>query len=794
MSWIRTQGRDCAQAKRHLAGFKTSMRNLARLSALPLLAGVCLSILVGGSVAARESGTPAPPLSEDAVQARADALIAQMTPEEKAGQLSQYFYFQIFPPMNTRIDAAVEAGGAGSLLFVTDSAVTNRLQHLAVDKSRLKIPLLFGFDVIHGLHTTFPVPLGMAASWDPQLVEQAQGVAAAEARAVGVHWAFAPMVDIARDPRWGRMVEGAGEDPYLGSAMAVAQVRGFQGTYIGAPGHIIAGPKHFVGYGAALGGRDYDEVNLSDNELWNVYLPPFKAAVDAGAGNIMSAYMGLNGVPAAANSWLLTKVLRETWGFKGFVVSDSSAVLSLKTQGLAADKEDAAVRALKAGLNMEMTPPMATPAMQTLPLAIKEGKVTQAEVDDAVRHVLEAKIRMGLFEQPFVDEKKAAAVLNDPAHVQFARLAAERSAVLLRNENGLLPLDRRAIKSIAVIGPLADSARDTLGPWVFPQNAPVSVSVLAGLKAKLGPAVRIDYSEGVRMPARTFPSPFEMLDKQPARPPLDETAEIGRSVALARNADVAVLVLGEGQDMIGETASRSSLDLPGRQQELLDAVVATGKPVVVLLMSARPLDLKETKAAAILDIWYPGSAGGEAAANLLFGDAAPGGKLPITWIRGANQAPNPYAHLISHDPKNADRRYWNGSSAPTYPFGFGLSYTSFQYANLHVDRPRYAPGEPVTVTVDLKNTGARAGDEVAQLYIHQQYGASSRPVRELKGFQRVALKPGETRTLSFILKPEDLRYWSAATGAWVQDETAFDVWVGGSSAADLAGAFEVRKP
>jgi beta-glucosidase len=578
--------------------------------------------------------------------------------------------------------------------------------------------------------------------------------------------------------------------------MAAAQVRGFQGPFIGAPGHIIAGPKHFAGYGASLGGRDYDEANISDAELWNVYLPPFKAAVDAGAGNIMSAYMPLNGVPAVANRWLLTDVLRQDWGFKGFVVSDSGAVNSLITQGFAADKEDAATRALKAGLDMEMTPPMQTPSMLTVPAALKDGRLTQAEVDDAVRAVLEAKLRMGLFEHPYVDEAKAQAVLNDPAHLTLARAAAERSAVLLRNENALLPLDRKAIKSIAVIGPLADSARDALGPWTFPQNKPPAQSILAGLKAKLGPAVRVDYAEGVRMPPRTFPSPFAMMDKMfggaAPKPPLDETAEIQRAVGLARAADVAVLVLGEAQDMIGESASRSSLDLPGRQQELLDAVVATGKPVVVLVMSGRPLDLKETKAQAILDVWYPGSAGGDAVANLLFGDATPGGKLPFTWIRDAAQAPNPYAHLISHSPANADKRYWNGTSQPTWPFGYGLGYTTFQYSNLHVAQPAYAVGQPVTVTVDLKNTGARAGDEVAQLYIHQRYGTSSRPVRELKGFQRVSLKPGETRTLTFTLSPADLRYWSAATHGWVQDEAPFDVWVGGDSRADLSGRFEIR--
>jgi beta-glucosidase len=624
-------------------------------------------------------------------------------------------------------------------------------------------------------------------------VEQAQRMAASEARAVGIHWTFAPMVDISRDARWGRIVEGAGEDPYLGSAMAAAQVRGFQGPYLGSPGGVIAGPKHFAGYGAALGGRDIDEVNLSDSELWNVYLPPFHAAIEAGAGNVMSAYMGLNGVPATGNRWLMTEVLRNTWGFGGFVVSDAGAVNSLTAHGLTDGQQSAAARALSAGVDMEMVPPLQPPAYGTLPAVIAAGEVSTAALDDAVRRVLEAKFRMGLFDNPYVDEARAERVLNDPAHQRTARIAAERSAVLLRNENGLLPLDRRRVRSIALIGPIADSERDTLGPWVFRQNRPRGMSVLAGLRAALGNAVRIDYSEGVRMPERTFASPFVQLDPRPRREPIDETAEIARAVELARNADVAVLVLGESYDMIGEGASRASFDLPGRQQDLLDAVVATGKPVVVVLMSARPLNLSDTRAAAIMQAWYPGSQGGAAIANLLLGDTNPGGKLPFSWPRSAAHEPIIYSHLLSHNPIDADRRYWDGSSAPDYPFGFGLSYTTFQYANLRVERERYAPGEPVVLSVDLTNTGRRAGDEVAQLYIHQRYGSAARPVRELKGFQRVVLRPGETRSLHFTLRPEDLRYWSSATRSWVQEESAFDVWVGGSSAADAGANFEVRK-
>jgi beta-glucosidase len=740
------------------------------------------------------TAAPAVPMSEPAVQARADALLQQMTPEDKAAQLTQYFYFQIFLPLAAKLGEAVEKGQVGSLLFVTDPVEINRLQKLAVEKTRLKIPLLFGFDVIHGLHTIFPVPLALAASWDPRMVEDVQAVAASEARASGLHLTFSPMLDIARDPRWGRIVEGPGEDPFLGSAMAAAQVRGFQGPFVGSPGHIMSGPKHFAGYGAVLGGRDYDEVDLSDNQLWNVYFPPFKAAIDAGAANIMSAYMGLNGVPASANAWLLTKVLRDTWGFKGFVVSDSGTVNSLVTQGFAVDPADAAVRSLKAGLDMEMVPPGKQPAFQSLPQALAEGRISPHELDTAVHRVLEAKIRMGLLENPYVDEAKAAAVLADPAHLKLARIAAQRSAVLLRNDNDLLPLDVHRVKSLAVIGPLADSAREPLGPWVFQQNHPSGTSVLDAIRAKVGTTVNIGHSDGVRMAARLYPSPFGPIDgTPPPKPPFDETAEIQHAVELTRAADVAVLVLGESQQMIGEMASRSSLDLPGRQQELLDAVVATGKPVVVLLMSARPLDLKETKAGAILDVWYPGTEGANAAADLLFGDVSPGGKLPITWLREAAQAPLIYSHLISHDTGGADRRYWNESNQPRYPFGYGLSYTKFEYTNVKVERDVYGPGEAVNVTVDLKNSGARLADEVAQLYIHQRSGTSARPIRELKGFQRVTLKPGETRNLHFTLRPEDLRYWSAATGSWVQDEAQFDLWIGGSSAATLAGHFEVKR-
>jgi beta-glucosidase len=741
-----------------------------------------------------------------------DELIAQMTPAEKAGQLTQCFYFtpsggddaepgsiepgsieSALAQLPNVVEGAVSASGASSLLFVTDPAEINRLQRLAVEKSRLGIPLLFAFDVIHGFRTILPVPIAMAASWDPETIERGQSMAASEARAVGIHWAFAPMVDIARDPRWGRIIEGAGEDPYLGAAVAAAQVRGFQGDELGAPGHVIAGPKHFAGYGAALGGRDYDEVNLSDSELWNVYLPPFKAAIDAGAGNVMTAYMDLNGVPASGNSWLFTQVLRETWGFDGFVVSDANAVRSLVTQGFAADLADAAARGLDAGVDMEMS--MFDPAYGRLPDVVESGAADPDALDASVRRVLTAKFAMGLFDTPYVDEDRAREVLADPAHREVARVAAERSAVLLRNEDDLLPLDADGLRSIAVIGALAASKRDTLGPWVFDFDLDETVTVFEGIRARVGHGVQVEFAPGVARVHRLFPSPFDRIDRLRVDEPddFDEDAELQRAVEFARASDVAVVVVGEWQNQIGELASRSSLELPGRQLELLQAVAATGTPVVLLVMNGRPLDLRwaTEHVPAILDIWYPGTRGGEAVAKLLFGDVSPGGKLPFTWPRTVGQVPMIYSHTLSHDPDNQARRYWNEDGSPLFPFGHGLSYGRFEYANLTVDQPVATTQDTVTVSVDVANTADRDAEEVVQLYIHQRNGSASRPGRELKGFRRVALAAGESRTLRFPIGPDERRYWNAAVRDWVTDASTFDVWVGGDSTASLSTTYEV---
>lgn len=740
---------------------------------------------------------------------RVEDLLSRLTLQEKAGQLSQYFYLagfgtlpadfdidslpaehQLFARQPKMVEAAIANGGAGSVLFVTDPDTANRLQRLAVEQTSHGIPLLFGFDVIHGFRTIFPSPIGMAASWDAATISGAQTVAAREARSVGIHWTFAPMVDIARDPRWGRMIEGAGEDPYLGSVVAAAQVRGFQGD--NGPESLLSGPKHFAGYGAGRAGRDYDDVELSDSELRNVYLPPFKAAIDAGAGNIMSAYMDYNGVPASGNRRLLTDILRNELGFDGFVVSDNNAVKSLETQHFAASPVDAGARAINAGLDMEMC--LFDPAFSTLPDGVDQGLVSEDVIDAAVRRVLTAKFTLGLFERPYVDAESAVAGLGAEAHQSAARAAAARTVVLLKNDE-ILPLQESVMKSLAVIGQLAESRRDTLGPWVFAHDTSDTVSILDGIRSRVGANITVDHAPGAGIPARVFPSMFDRSDPTVVNTPddYDDDTEIERAVALAAQADVTIVVVGERQNQIGENASRSTLDLPGRQLEQLQRIAATGTTVVLLVMSGRPLDLRwaDENLPAIAQVWYPGTRGGDAVADILFGDVSPAGRLPFTWPRHVGQVPIIYSHLRTFQPDEQGKRYWDEQSTPLYSFGHGLSYGTFTYDGLRLDHDTIAVGETVTVSVEVTNTSARSADEVAQLYVHQRHGTSSRPVRELKGFERVAFGAGETRTVTFSLGPDELTYWSTATGDWVQDETTIDIWVGGSSTTELSTVLNV---
>ena len=707
---------------------------------------------------------------------RADAMLKRMTLEEKLGQLTQLGGLPLIPDP-VAIDERVRKGQAGSILWLSDPVMINRLQNIAVAETRLKIPMLFGLDVIHGFRTVFPVPLGMAASWDMDLIERAQTVSARESRAAGIHWTFAPMVDIARDARWGRIVEGAGEDPVLGAAVARAQVRGLQGTALGAADRMLACVKHFAGYGAADGGRDYDSAYIPDVLLWNVYFPPFKAAADAGAGSFMSAYMDLNDVPATGNSFLLQDVLRKTWGYRGFVVSDAFAVKDLETHGFARDTKDAAVRAFTAGVDMDMA---SRTYLDHLGDAVKSGKVRLAAIDDAVRRILTVKYQMGLFERPFGNAEMLAQVSQAPEHRKLAREAAARSSVLLRNEGGLLPLSASA-KKIAVIGPLGDTSFDTLGSWQAMGQKLSAVTLAAGLKAR---GVTVEIAKGVQI-RKVFTSMFDTMMGPPAEPVWTEpqaSDEFAKAVDAAKRADVVVLAMGELALMSGELSSRSSLALPGRQQELMQAVAATGKPLVLVLMSGRPLSIgwAASNVPAILQAWYPGSEGGHALADLLFGDANPAGKLPVTWPRSAGQAPQFLAANMTHQPEGSpmySSRYWDEQASPLYPFGYGLSYTTFEYSNL-----RAAGGE---VAVDVRNTGKRPGDEVAQIYVHQRAGGASRPMRQLKGFARVALTAGEKRTLKFPLGQEQLSYWSPVEKKWVFEKEEFDVWAGGDSKASL---------
>ncbi len=729
--------------------------------------------------------------SETEVAERVEALLGQLSLAEKVGQLAQISGADFMP--GPKAEEIIRKGEAGSVLWLNDTKRFNELQKVAVEESPSGIPLLFALDVIHGYRTIFPVPLAMASSWDPAVAEQAQAVAAKEARAAGLHWTFGPMLDIARDARWGRIVEGAGEDPYLGAAMAAAQVRGFQGTDPADPERVVACAKHFAGYGAADGGRDYDPVYLSEAQLRNVYFPPFQAAVKAGVGTFMSAYMDLNNVPAGGNRWLLWDVLRGEWGFEGFVVSDAFAIGNLVVQGHARDKRDAALRSLKAGLNMDMA---SSSYLENLADLVQDGSLSIDQIDEMVRPILTIKVRMGLFERPYVDEALLEKVVALPEHRQAARLAAQRSMVLLRNEGGLLPLSKTA-KAVAVIGPLADSMEAAEGSWMVFGHKPAAVTVLQGIRAKL-PGAKVAYAPGpeIRRDIPSFFDDFNPEAKKPIQTPEAAEAAFQIAVETARGADLVIMVLGENADMAGEFASRGSLDLPGRQEELLKAVSALGKPVVLVLLNGRPLSINwaAEHVPAILEAWEPGTEGGHAVADILFGDVNPGGKLPVCFPRSGSHAPLYYARTLTHAPESSPTyhsRYWDSPTTPLYPFGFGLSYTTFSIANLKVSASQVKVGQSVTVAADVTNTGRVAGDEVVQLYIHQRWGSDSRPMRELKGFERITLQPGETKTVTFHLGPDELDYWSANAGRWIQDAAAFDIWVGDDSLATLHADLEV---
>jgi beta-glucosidase len=710
--------------------------------------------------------------SQISTERRIEELLARMTLEEKLGQLQQLDGEANGNYRPEHLDL-VRKGLLGSTLNVRGAQRTNELQRIAVEESRLKIPVLFGFDVIHGYRTVFPVPLGEVSSWDPAAVERAASIAAAESSAAGVRWTFAPMVDIARDPRWGRIVEGAGEDPYLGSVMARARVRGFQGRDYSAPGKVLACAKHWVAYGAAQAGRDYNTTDVSERTLREIYFPPFKAAVDAGVGTFMSAFNDINGVPATANTYTLTKVLRDEWKFDGFVVSDYTSVQELINHGLAASEAEAASYALNAGVDMEMVSRLYNKHGAEL---IRQGKISRATLDEAVRRILRIKFRLGLFERPYTDEGRERTLLLSRENVAAAREIAGRSMVLLKNERGTLPL-QKDVRSIALIGPLADSQKDMLGSWTGDGKVEEAVTLLTGLRAKVHAATRISYARGCDVNCESS----EGFDE---------------AVRAARESEVVVIAVGETAEMSGEAASRSSLDLPGRQLELVKAVQAVGKPTVAVLMNGRPLTINwmAENTPAILETWFAGTQAGNAIADVLFGDVNPGGKLPVTFPRSVGQIPLYYNYMNTGRPPNPKEKYTSKyldvPVTPLFPFGFGLSYTQFRLTNIQLSARSIRLNGQVTVSAEIENTGKREGDEVVQLYIKDVAASVTRPVKELKGFERIALRPGEKRRVEFNLRPEHLGFYNREM-RFVVEPGAFTVTVGTNSVGGLEASFEV---
>ena len=711
---------------------------------------------------------------------RIDELLARMTIEEKFGQLQQLGGDAATGGLREGQGDLVRRGQIGSFIDVRGARSSNEVQKLAIEAGPSKVPALFGYDVIHGYRTIFPVPLGLASSWDPAVVERSAAVAAREASAAGVRWVFAPMVDIARDPRWGRIVEGAGEDPYLGSIMAGAQVRGFQGANIGAPGRVVACAKHWVAYGATEGGRDYNTAEVSERTLRGVYFPPFRAALDAGVGTFMTALNELNGVPATVNPFTIGHVLREEWRFDGPVVADYQAVEQLIAHGVAVDGSDAARMALGAGIDVEEQSDL---FRLHGPRLVREGKVSRARLDEAVRRVLRLKERLGLFDRPYVDEAVERSVILSGENLDAAREVAGRSLVLLKNEGDVLPLGPN-IRSIAVIGPMADDPQVPLGPWFADGKKEDTMTLLAGIRDKVAgrhdPA-KVAYAKGCEAEGGNRDG-FE------------------EAVRIARGSDVAILAVGEPSSRSGEATSLTSLDLPGHQQALVEAVHATGKPTVVVLMNGRPMTINwvAEHVPAILEAWYPGTRAGLAIADALFGDINPGGKLPVTFPRSVGQIPLYYNHMNTGRPPSADKftsKYVDIPNGPLFPFGFGLSYTRFRLKDLRLSEREIPVDGRLVASVEVENVGERAGDEVVQLYLHDEVASATRPVKELRGFERVTLGPGESKIIRFAIGPEDLGFLDRQM-RFVVEPGRFGVIVGTSSEGGLIGTFDVlgRRP
>ncbi|MET0463598.1 MAG: beta-glucosidase BglX [Chitinophagaceae bacterium] len=715
-------------------------------------------------------------------------LMKKMTLEEKLGQLNLPGAGDITTGQASNSDIAkkIKEGKVGGLFNIKSVAKIRDVQKVAVEQSRLKIPMIFGMDVIHGYQTVFPIPLGLSASWDMQLIEQSARIAAIEASADGINWTFSPMVDIARDPRWGRVSEGNGEDPYLGAQIARAMVKGYQGDDLSKNNTIMACVKHYALYGAAEAGRDYNTTDMSRVRMYNEYFPPYKAAVDAGVGSVMASFNEVDGIPATANKWLMTEVLRNQWKFKGFVVTDYTGINEMVDHGLG-DLQTVSARALGAGIDMDM---VGEGFLTTLAKSLKEGKVTQAQIDAACRKILEAKYKLGLFEDPYryCDEKRAASEIFTDAHRKIARSTAAQSFVLLKNSNNILPLKKSG--TVALIGPLADAKENMTGTWSVAADNSKSTTLLTGIKEVAGANAKILYAKGSNLDADSVLETNATMfgkglnrDRRPAAEILQEALNI------ASQSDVIVAALGESAEMSGEASSRTNIEIPEIQRELLAALLKTGKPVVLVLFTGRPLALKweQENVPSILNVWFGGSEAGFAIADVLFGDVNPSGKLSTTFPQNVGQVPLFYNHKNTGRPLEQGKwfskfrsNYLDVSNDPLYPFGFGLSYTKFDYSDITLSSTSLKGAQTLKASVTVTNSGQVAGKEVVQLYIRDIVGSSTRPVKELKGFQKIELKAGESRTVTFNITPEELKFYNYEL-KYDWEAGDFTIMIGGNS-------------
>jgi beta-glucosidase len=730
---------------------------------------------------------------------KADSVLSLMTLDEKLGQLNLPASGDITTgaASSSNIAEKIKAGKVGGLFNIKSVEKIRDVQKIAVEQSRLKIPLIFGMDVIHGYQTLFPIPLGMSCCWDMVLIEKSARMAAQEASADGICWTFSPMVDIARDPRWGRMSEGSGEDPYLGSQIAQAMVKGYQGDDLRKKNTIMACVKHFALYGAAEAGRDYNTTDMSRIRMYNEYLPPYKAAIDAGAGSVMSSFNEIDGIPASANKWLMTDLLRKDWGFNGFVVTDYTAISEMIDHGLGNLKEVSAL-ALRAGIDMDM---VSDGLLTTLKQSLDEGKITQQEIDQACLRILEAKFKLGLFEDPYryCDVNRSKTEIFTPENRQVAREIAAQTFVLLKNDKQVLPLQEKG--TIALIGPLADNRENMPGTWSVAGDFSKSVSLLDGLKNAVGNNAKVLYAKGTNIVSDPkLDARISIFGKPTKWDKRSQKEMIAEAIAIARKSDVVVAAVGESAEMSGESSSRSDINLPENQKELLEALLATGKPVVMVLFTGRPLTISWEKPniPAILNVWFAGTEAGNAIADVLLGKVNPSGKLTATFPQNVGQIPIYYNHKNTGRPladgkwfQKFRSNYLDVSNEPLFPFGFGLSYTKFDYKNLKLSNTSLKKDDKLTVSVEVTNSGNYDGAEVVQLYLRDLVGSVTRPVKELKGFQKIFLKKGESRTVEFILTEKDLRFYNGNLQL-VSEPGDFKVFVGTSSADTLEAAFTLK--